>query len=244
MEFLDEGGVGQSFCFLVGVLGWVAYAWRRGESICTGGPFQMGPHIYAMLTLSDKMRHLMLAVGMFCGTSLTGWAAFPAVYVKAVVTRQFHSPTTITHAGDGSGRVFVCDQPGRIWIVQGGQMLPVPFLDIRDRAVGQSTGYSERGLLGLAFHPGYGDAGSVGFGRYPIRAFICNAPFIYCSFRVKKSSRSQRVRRICAIVHPAITRSFAHKAHQVGFHALMQVPHFVIRNFVNTLPEFRIIVML
>jgi glucose/arabinose dehydrogenase len=61
------------------------------------------------------------------------------------------APLLLTTAGDGSGRAFVVEQPGRIRIVQNGRLLPSPFLDISGRIV--SGG--ERGLLGLAFHPDF-----------------------------------------------------------------------------------------
>ncbi|MFT3894973.1 MAG: PQQ-dependent sugar dehydrogenase [Anaerolineales bacterium] len=53
---------------------------------------------------------------------------------------------------DGSGRLFVIEKPGRIRIIQDGQLLEAPFLNIQDR-VGSSG--NEQGLLGLAFHPDY-----------------------------------------------------------------------------------------
>ena len=43
------------------------------------------------------------------------------------------------------------EQGGRIRIVKDGTLQPAPFLDISDRI---SSG-GERGLLGLAFHPGF-----------------------------------------------------------------------------------------
>jgi glucose/arabinose dehydrogenase len=61
-------------------------------------------------------------------------------------------PVAMAHAGDGSGRIFIVEKPGRIRIVQNDQLLPDAFLDITDR-VGSSG--SEQGLLGLAFHPQY-----------------------------------------------------------------------------------------
>jgi glucose/arabinose dehydrogenase len=106
----------------------------------------------------------LAALGALMGSPVL--AAFPTVALKPVVLKQIHSPTTITHAGDGSGRLFVCDQPGRIFIIQSGMLLPVPFLDIRDRVVSLGTGYSERGLLGLAFHPGYEDPLSSGYRKF------------------------------------------------------------------------------
>ena len=51
----------------------------------------------------------------------------------------------------GDQRLFVVEQPGRIRIVSGGNLLGEAFLDITD-LVGSG---GERGLLGLAFHPQY-----------------------------------------------------------------------------------------
>jgi len=61
------------------------------------------------------------------------------------------NPVYVTHAGDGSGRLFVVEQAGVIRIFQKGTLLPAPFLDIRDRV--ESGG--EKGLLSVAFHPNY-----------------------------------------------------------------------------------------
>ena len=60
-------------------------------------------------------------------------------------------PVNITNAGDGSGRLFINEQEGRIVIYDSDAILPTPFLDIRGRVVC----CGERGLLGLAFHPDY-----------------------------------------------------------------------------------------
>jgi len=60
-------------------------------------------------------------------------------------------PTHVTHAGDGSGRLFITEQKGRIVIVKDGVLLPVPFLDIRDRV----SCCGEQGLLSVAFPPAY-----------------------------------------------------------------------------------------
>lgn len=100
--------------------------------------------------------------------------AFPTLYLKPVVLQQFHSPTCITYAPDGSGRVFVVDQPGRIHIIENGMILPTPFLDISSTAantahrkvIAVGTGYAERGLLGLAFHPGYANPASPGYRKF------------------------------------------------------------------------------
>ena len=71
----------------------------------------------------------------------------------AEVARGLDEPTAIAHAGDGSGRLFVVERAGRIWVFNRDfERSPQPFLDIRGR-VGPFG--SEQGLLGLAFHPDY-----------------------------------------------------------------------------------------
>ena len=65
------------------------------------------------------------------------------------VVSGLSDPLAVTHAGDGSGRIFVAEQAGRIRIVRDGALVEEAFLDISDRI---SAG-GERGLLGLAFHP-------------------------------------------------------------------------------------------
>ena len=57
---------------------------------------------------------------------------------------------------DGSGRLFIIEKVGRIRILQDGQLLDQPFLDISDRV--DSSG-NEQGLLGLAFHAQYAQNG-------------------------------------------------------------------------------------
>jgi glucose/arabinose dehydrogenase len=65
--------------------------------------------------------------------------------------RGLSSPVGIVHAADGSNRLFIVEQGGRVRVVKNGALLSTPFLDISTRI---STG-GERGLLGLAFPPGF-----------------------------------------------------------------------------------------
>jgi len=67
------------------------------------------------------------------------------------VASGFASPLDIQQAGDGSGRLFVVEQAGRIKIIQSGNVLGTPYLDISSSVA--SGG--ETGLLGLAFHPNF-----------------------------------------------------------------------------------------
>jgi glucose/arabinose dehydrogenase len=59
------------------------------------------------------------------------------------------APLAIANAHDGSRRLFIAEQGGRIRIVRDGALLAKPFLDLSD----EITSGGERGLLGLAFHP-------------------------------------------------------------------------------------------
>jgi glucose/arabinose dehydrogenase len=70
-------------------------------------------------------------------------------------------PLYVTHAGDGSSRLFIVQQGGRILIYQDGTVLDTPFLDISGLVSPEALGggYSERGLLGLAFDPNYAQNG-------------------------------------------------------------------------------------
>ncbi len=60
-------------------------------------------------------------------------------------------PTVVTHAGDGSERLFLAEQTGAIRIWRDGQLLAQPFLELGAKV----SCCGEKGLLGLAFHPEY-----------------------------------------------------------------------------------------
>jgi glucose/arabinose dehydrogenase len=78
-----------------------------------------------------------------------------AIDIK-LVADNFSSPIGVVTAPDNSKRLFVIDQVGKIWIIDGGgHKLSTPFLDISSKLVTLNPGFDERGLLGLAFHPNY-----------------------------------------------------------------------------------------
>jgi len=74
------------------------------------------------------------------------------------VASGFDRPLLATHAGDGTKRLFVVEQTGRIWIVRDGERAKRPFFDARP-IVGPTGG--EQGLLGLAFHPAHAKNGAL-----------------------------------------------------------------------------------
>ncbi len=74
----------------------------------------------------------------------------PAGVTWAPVAAGFDNPLGL--AGMGDARLFLLEQPGVVRVIQGGEVISAPFLDIRDRV---EDGGLEQGLLGMAFHPDY-----------------------------------------------------------------------------------------
>jgi uncharacterized protein (TIGR03437 family) len=98
----------------------------------------------------------VLALLLASGLLLPACSARAAIQLRTVAT-GLASPIYVTSARDGSGRLFIVEQAGRIRILAGGSVRPTPFLDIRDQV--RSGG--EMGLLGLAFHPDYTNNGRL-----------------------------------------------------------------------------------
>ena len=74
---------------------------------------------------------------------------WPPIYLRG----DLEMPVQITNAGDGSGRLFVVEQRGRIRIISDGKLLSTPFLDISE----QVSCCGERGLLSVVFPPDYAE---------------------------------------------------------------------------------------
>lgn len=88
--------------------------------------------------------------------SISRVPAQPVTLVNAFPNLSFTRPVLVTHAGDGSGRVFVVQQNGLIRVFPNDSAVTSgsasTFLNITNR-LSSTTG--EEGLLGLAFHPDY-----------------------------------------------------------------------------------------
>lgn len=69
---------------------------------------------------------------------------------------QFDKPVYLTQPPGESDALYVVERAGKILVVEDGEVRKTPFLDIRERV---GTGHTERGLLGLAFHPKYPENG-------------------------------------------------------------------------------------
>ncbi len=115
-----------------------------------------------------RKRHLAWLVGVI------GILGFSPTRATATQLQPYlsglSSPLFLTHAGDGTNRVFVVEQGGRIKVVQPGPTTPTVFLDISSRVLAGG----ERGLLGLAFHPQYASNGRffVDYTRTPDGATV------------------------------------------------------------------------
>lgn len=77
-----------------------------------------------------------------------------------LVADNFVSPIGLVAPDDNSKRMFVIDQVGKIWVIdKNGNKLETPFIDLTNKLVALNAAYDERGLLGLAFHPGFKENG-------------------------------------------------------------------------------------
>lgn len=116
------------------------------------------------------MKTFILTVLLAAGIHLNLQAQIPkgdiVIELEPVATGLV-APIFATHAGDGSGRLFIVEQSGQIRIVDNDVLLPDPFLDISGKIPVLNAFFDERGLLGLAFHPNYAANGRF-FIRYSV----------------------------------------------------------------------------
>src|SRR5215510_2026885 len=78
-----------------------------------------------------------------------GWSQTAHIQLVPITEERFTVPTFVANSHDGTGRLFVIEQRGRILVVQPNTHATTVFLDLTDKVL-TST---ERGLLGLTFHP-------------------------------------------------------------------------------------------
>ncbi len=83
-----------------------------------------------------------------------------AQLTSELVASGIDRPVSITHAGDGSGRLFIVEQEGAIRVLDSnGVLLATPYMDIDPIVVGGTSGGNEQGFLGLAFAPDFATSG-------------------------------------------------------------------------------------
>lgn len=114
-------------------------------------------------------RLLLLAIFLFSGIVIAQEEE-PLLYresIPSIDTLAFETvvdglarPLYVTHAGDDSGRLFILEQGGLIKAWNGEET--TIFMDISSLVSQEALApvYTERGLLGLAFHPDYAENGT------------------------------------------------------------------------------------
>lgn len=105
-----------------------------------------------MLARSLALRDLTLilvfaALSAFVSISAASAATLPDGFVETAIATGLDRPTAMAVAPDG--RVFVCEEKGRLRIIKNGVLLPKPFATVRVYAHG------ERGLLGVVLDPDF-----------------------------------------------------------------------------------------
>jgi glucose/arabinose dehydrogenase len=87
----------------------------------------------------------------------------PVTVGLKVIAAGLTSPVDLKPVKDGTNRLLIADQDGEVYLIKDGVLLDTPFLDISDRLVSLNSNYDERGLLGIALHPGFADSESPGY---------------------------------------------------------------------------------
>jgi len=113
------------------------------------------------------------------------------------VQTGFEQPVAIANAGDGTGRLFVVEQGGRVRIItKAGSLRSTPFLDIEARV----SCCGERGLLGLAFHPSYRSNGRFYVYYTDSVGSLVIAEYRRSATNANRASTTER--RLLRIAHP------------------------------------------
>jgi len=102
------------------------------------------------------IRNLFLVLSLFSVAGVSSIARSQTPIRLQPFLSGLSLPLYITSAKDGTGRLFVVQQRGIIKVVQPGSNSVSNFIDLTSRV--SQTG-TERGLLGLAFHPQFATNG-------------------------------------------------------------------------------------
>lgn len=105
--------------------------------------------------IDSKICKNALLIGLIL-FALHAWAGGQTPLKAERVATGFNRPIFVTAPAGDYDRVFVVEQRGLVRIIKDGAVLSTPFIDVSSVV---SQGASERGLLGMAFHPDYTDNG-------------------------------------------------------------------------------------
>lgn len=150
------------------------HAFRRGAPVLPKPVWLLSLLAAACLQPTEKVAGLS---DQDPGNSLAVALAVPSNFSEITVVSGLASPTAMEFAPDG--RLFVCEQAGRLRVIKAGTLLSTPFLTVTTTSAG------ERGLLGVAFDPDF----SVD--RYVYVYYTATSPNIHnrlSRFRVSASN--------------------------------------------------------
>ena len=162
------------------------------------------------MTHTASLRRLSGALGALVLLLVVGTGGVSGAVGGVVLTpvvSGLDSPVQVTHAPDGSGRLFIVEQGGKVVIVKNGVLLSTPFINISERL---ATG-GERGLLGIAFHPSFKTNGK--FYLYFTRKG--DGDIAINEYRVSSNpdvATHAAIRRIITIDHPYANHNGGHIA--------------------------------
>lgn len=141
-------------------LGYAFWYWRCSPTTCD----VMRTVVSRLAVLVLLLAGILPAVAQqveFMGRILDdpepGTAAFPSGYYLENVHpgSSFVLPVATTFAPDG--RIFVAEKRGMVWVIENGQRLPQPFIDLRHEVMS----HHDRGLLGMTLHPEFDSNGYI-----------------------------------------------------------------------------------
>ncbi len=126
----------------------------------------------ARLRSRSSLLIVLALAGAALGTAAAPAAQLPSGFTETTVAAGLQQPTALAVAADG--RVFVCEQTGRLRVIKGGHLLPRPFATL-------SVDARRGGLLGVALDP-----------DFP------RTPYVYLFYTATRPSIHNRVSRFTA----------------------------------------------
>ena len=171
-------------------------------------------------------RVALATTATFAVLAFAGPAAEAAVKVKLEpVVTGVNTPLAMVQP-KGDPRKFVIEQWGRVRIIDAdGNLLPTPFLDIRNRIVNQWADFDERGLLGIAFDPDFATNGKFyvaysGLTNYEAdlaKKFWWDHTNVVAMYTVSKDDPNLADESTETIISSIDWPQFNHNGHWIGF---------------------------
>ena len=171
---------------------------------------------------------ILILCAALCGARVaTTHAQLPSIPTGTIsielqaVASGLESPVDLVSAYDGSGRLFIVEQPGRVRSLNNGMINPQVFLDMR----GQTLSGGEQGLLGLAFHPDFKNPSKPGY--QTLYTYATQPPNVPADFTVPMSGTPANhcvvtewkvSGTLGGVVNPATRREVLRIAHPQGNH--------------------------